>query len=378
MKNNFSMASRILNFNKKNEPKTPVYYPPDENICGTFKTLNKIFSMDINIDANGHVTINYTKNGSSTTQMKGQLNIDIHSFVVFDNTFFKDNIGTYVGTYTSSTTILFQSVNAYAKLSTGITFFKSSSASSPTNPRIFLNGTPKVTNTLNVSRRHMPYIELIYISSDGNNIIYTNNSFQGMNTPSADNLILDVSNNKIILNDRRFAVYDSNVKININIEPTDEFPDIKYLSFKTNNDSKLYIKFELTNITTAGSQAYYSEAVTQRQNKWVYYPYTMIYYLVNLNDITNIKIYVMQTYCCRIKSDLNANNLCYIKDYIKDTLPTGWIFSYMLLGSENYLTINCYGEAIVLNDSLINTYEYVYPSTAPFLYNMVNSQINAK
>jgi hypothetical protein len=318
------------------------------------------------------------KNGSIKTQMKGQLNVDIHSFVVFDNAFFNDNIGTYVGTYTSSTTLLFQIVNIYGKLNNGVTFFKVSSASSPTNPRIFLNGTPKLTNSISVSRRHMPYIELIYISSDGNNIIYTNNSFQGMNTPSADNLILDVPDDKIILNDRRFSVYDTNVKININIEVTEEFPNTKYLSFKTNNETNLYIDFELTNITTAGSQEYYSEAVTQRQNKWIYYPHTMIYYLVNLNDTTNIKIYVMQTYCTRIKSDLNSNNLCYINDYIKDTLPRGWIFSYMLLGSENYLTINCYGEAIVLNDSLINTYEYVYPSTASFLYDIVDSKMNIK
>ena len=387
-------ASRVYNYchsfpNSPNCP-WPVYnnqplIPPDGNNCGIYS--NGKISADIRIDNSGNVIMYYTDN-LVTTLKRGQLNIDKNSFVVFDNTFIPSNIGAYNGTFTSTTTFLFQSINNLGTAEPGIILYKKTSSQSPINPLIPLNGPVNLTNNVIYSHRNTPYIELIYTSNDSsNNTIYTNSNFiQGFTTSSTATLdlkpilILDSSN--IILNDRRFAAYDLNVKININITPTEEFPEYKYLPFNLNlNNDPSYnqttfvnITFELANISTAGSGGAYKEDITYRQNKWVYYPSTLVYYLANVNDINNIKIYVMQTYCTRVKHDLNSTNLCYIADSLI-TLPSGWFFSFMLLDDYTYLTVNCYGTAILVTDDLINTYEYVFPETAPFLYNKIRNQI---
>jgi hypothetical protein len=57
----------------------------------------------------------------------------------------------------------------------------------------------------------------------------------------------------------------------------------------------------------------------------------------------------------------------------KLNLPEGWIFTYMSLDKDTYLTVPSNGNAIVVSDEYQGSYMYIQPKSAPWLYSIYSS-----
>ena len=97
----------------------------------------------------------------------------------------------------------------------------------------------------------------------------------------------------------------------------------------------------------------------------MYEPLKPVYVLVNfINNVPNI--YVMQSLNLQKDINLSVNNVDYIGRFLN--LPSNWLWASILLDSDTYLKVVSVGEALVTEDSLGNTYEYLDPTYAPWLY----------
>ena len=81
----------------------------------------------------------------------------------------------------------------------------------------------------------------------------------------------------------------------------------------------------------------------------------------------------MQSLTNLIDTTINSTNLCYLKSLL--TLPDNWLFFIVTLDSNTsiILTANSTTPAYVLQDNLNNSYQYVPPSQASFLYDQFNN-----
>jgi len=76
----------------------------------------------------------------------------------------------------------------------------------------------------------------------------------------------------------------------------------------------------------------------------------------------------MQTITNQCNPHINETNLVYLKLYLR--LPIGWMYSLCSLEKNKTLMLisNSEHRAKVLNDDLSNSYQYIRPEEALFLY----------
>lgn len=125
----------------------------------------------------------------------------------------------------------------------------------------------------------------------------------------------------------------------------------------------------------------YIETYVSRSSIWVYYPNTTVYLLVNYNNKTinefGFAIYAMQTYCNLVDKNLRYDDLIYLTDKLnnkdlvgENVLPPLWTYCIVNLDNTTYMNVVSIDTAVVIQDSLSNTYNYVSPIFCKFLYNM--------
>lgn len=239
-----------------------------------------------------------------------------------------------------------------------------------------------ISNNFNQDLFLKPYGELIY-PDNANSINYV--------YVSQDNVIetiletdLYIDDSSAQLNKKRFWMANMTISLIVSYEDTEQFPKYKYLKFlnpnydSTNSNSpqtlNVYATFKKkTTSAINNNSSFYTETQVNRTSAFIYYPLKTIYTLINLNDPNNVKIYIMQSLTNLINTTINSTNLCYLQSLL--TLPDNWLFSIVLLDSKTsiILTANSTTPAYVLQDDLDNSYQYVPPSQASFLYDQFNN-----
>ena len=239
-----------------------------------------------------------------------------------------------------------------------------------------------ISNDLDQDLHLKPYSELIY-PDNANSINYVYVSQDNViGTIVQTNLYIDDSS--VLLNEKRFWMANMTVSLIVSYEDTIQFPEYKYLKFlnpnydSTNSNSEqtlnVYATFRKKTISVINNNSSsYTETQVNRTSAFIYYPLKTIYTLINLNDINNVKIYIMQSLTNLIDTTINSTNLCYLKSLL--TLPDNWLFFIVTLDSNTsiILTANSTTPAYVLQDNLNNSYQYVPPSQASFLYDQFNN-----
>lgn len=241
-----------------------------------------------------------------------------------------------------------------------------------------------ISNKLRQSAKGNPYWEILY-PDPKKGIFYDYVSIENdvMSTSGSDYYIED--ENSVVVNDKRAWMFDLSIVEKQEFDDTKEFPAEKYLYFKNPNyvnDGKntvpdangnspvLNLRSTLAKVTTlAMNQAggAYKETQVDRTSIFVYYPNTTLYLLVDTNTQ---KIYVMQTTSNRTQSgdEIYQTNYVYLKQ--KLSLPAGWMFAVAALKSNTPLLLisNADHRARVIQDDFSDSYQYVRPEEAPFLY----------
>ena len=210
--------------------------------------------------------------------------------------------------------------------------------------------------------RNLPYMELWVPTTSKNiyNVYTTFNNTNYFQTTGAGNIIID--NENVIINDRRRWMMDGIYQILDNLPPNT--PLTIQARFKNYPKIGCPLKWTAQKNLITGSNPY-TIAKIFRRTVWVYEPVKPVYILVNFtNNIPSI--YVMQSLNLQKDISLSVNNVDYIGRFLN--LPKDWLWASIILERDTYLKVVSDGEALVVEDSLGNTYEYLDPKYAPWLY----------
>lgn len=189
----------------------------------------------------------------------------------------------------------------------------------------------------------------------------------------------------IVPNGKRFTYYTQSYLIRSNIPSTEKWPTKKYIPF-TNNPN---ISATLTLIATLDSleTTFYEQRQVSRTSCFVFGPAAVCFLLIYKppSNIGNTEIYCMQSWTNATYTELNPiTNMCYLNTYLSDstkvgvgnTLPQYWIFTQCILGNDSMIALFSNPSigitAKVINDAIGNSYQYVRPEEAPFLYDELN------
>ena len=236
-----------------------------------------------------------------------------------------------------------------------------------------------ISNDLSQSTRWMPYWEILYpdyYTQTYYDYVSTENSIQ---TTIGSDLYLE-EEGEIVLNDKRLYMTDMSIIFHEDEENSEQFPLYKYLQYRNPNyvpysvnttDSKtldLYVQLKkMTTLSMLQSSELYTEKQVDRTSVFIFYPKTTVYLLINT---INKKIYCMQTMTNQTKegTTINETNLIYLKH--KLNLPNGWMYSLCMMDKDTYLILvsDKNHRAKVINDDFNNSYQYIRPEEAPFLY----------
>jgi len=208
--------------------------------------------------------------------------------------------------------------------------------------------------------RYGPYFELLFpISGSSEYNVYSN--FDCQNTINTnDGAQLLIKNPNVVINDKRFWTVDRLIQVSSSAPSgVNSYINVK---FKQNPKLKATFKFTAQVLPSNGE---YSVSQVTRQTIWVYNPQTPVYLLINTSGSV-LSIYVMQSYTNQVYSDLNQTNLPYLGSRMD--IPKGWTFAYIILDIDTYLKVVSTETAYLVQDSAKNSYQYLDPLYAPWLY----------
>ncbi len=205
------------------------------------------------------------------------------------------------------------------------------------------------------------YLELLIPTTDPTVFnVYSNFSIKNaLNTVVGSDIC--VSDPDVQINDKRVWIMDR--QIQVLIPPPEGVPG--YISVPFKNNPSITTKLKWTASVKTESTSAYQESFVTRKTIWVYNPLTTVYLLVN-HTSSGIKIYVMQSLDNASDPENNTLNAQYLST--KLILPPGWIFSTMNLAEDTYLKVVAKENAVLVRDSLGNSYQYLEPKYAPWIY----------
>jgi hypothetical protein len=156
------------------------------------------------------------------------------------------------------------------------------------------------------------------------------------------------------------------------------------IPFKNNPNLFVNLKVVAT-VDTINASKPYTASYINRTSIWVYYPNTQVFLLIDYNNKTlnqyGFAIYAMQSYSSKIYKDLKYNELIYLSKKLNDTslvgeniLPPLWTYCIVNLDENTYMNVVSIDTAVVIQDSLYNTYNYVSPIFCRFLYESALNQ----
>lgn len=222
-----------------------------------------------------------------------------------------------------------------------------------------------------------PYMEIFFQDHTYNfQYIYsTSNSINSLSTITRDQINSSSLPNDVLYNDDRFYMWDTTILSSVSQE-NDEYKSTIYVSI-VNSDVKQ--RLDLKAKISVGNQPIYTDISVIRNTIYVYYPSTVIYSLV---DSINKKIYVMQSGTNQVlfpysgnqrilSHPLTYNNMASITKYLK--LPVGMSFMMVKISDNSTLIVysSSKNNAIIMQDNLRNTYQYVEERYGRFLYDQL-------
>lgn len=232
-----------------------------------------------------------------------------------------------------------------------------------------------ISNNIIETKRNKPYGELLVYNFSEKvyyDYVVNDNTFS---ISDFNNLDIETSPT-IIINDKRFFLMDISIVVK-NPELNENEINIPFKS-NPNLFANLKAVATLNNVEKTNP---YIETYVSRSSIWVYYPNTTVYLLVNYNNKTinefGFAIYAMQTYCNLVDKNLRYDDLIYLTDKLnnkdlvgENVLPPLWTYCIVNLDNTTYMNVVSIDTAVVIQDSLSNTYNYVSPIFCKFLYNM--------
>jgi hypothetical protein len=179
----------------------------------------------------------------------------------------------------------------------------------------------------------------------------------------------------IYANTHRFFIADMTISFG---NPVGQGPDILYFKYKK-SDMNFAIHKTVSFPYNPNENSYIINTIN-RNNIWVYYPYTQVYMLINVCDNVNsygFSIWIMVGYTTQ-KYPLTLELLPYLGSYLVDCnivgfniLPNNLTYSMINLNSNTYLNVVAVSTAQIMQDALNNTYQYLDPTYCDFLYNNI-------
>lgn len=222
-----------------------------------------------------------------------------------------------------------------------------------------------------------PYME-IFFQDHKNNFQYiysTSNSLNSLSVITKNQINSSDIPNDVLYNDDRFYMWDTTILSSVSQE-TDEYKSVIYVSISNSN---LKQRLDLKAKISVGNQPIYQEIPVIRNTIYIYYPSSIIYSLV---DSINKKIYIMQSGTNQVifpysgekrlsSHPLTPENMASIVKYLN--LPKG--FSFMMNQLFDNSTLIVYSSikknAIIMQDNLRNTYQYLDVKYGQFLYDQI-------
>jgi hypothetical protein len=221
------------------------------------------------------------------------------------------------------------------------------------------------TNYLSQVTGSSPYVAIYYDNGDGTETIYLGNKKSNLFCATYGDQLL-INDNPKTIGQARYVKADMGFSANLSASRYPQYPLYKDYVFSGNTN--IYQTFKKTGILTKVDDSYYNENSIERWTTWVYYPSTTVYCLINKNPL---KIYVMQNYSNDVDTTINYSNLSLLANKLK--LPDNFIFAYLTLDKDTYLTAPSNGKAIVVSDEYQNSYMYVQPKSAKWLYSVYDN-----
>ena len=212
----------------------------------------------------------------------------------------------------------------------------------------------------NIIERNNCYMEVVVpTSSDLYNVYSTYELKNYFQTTDSTNIIVD--DPRIIINDKRRWMMDKIYQL-LDIVPQNT---PLYIQVRFSNYPKLGCPLKWTAQVIPSDSDSYSISQITRNTIWVYEPNKPVYLLINFID-NNPNIYVMQSLNLQTFDNLSVNNVDYIGKFLN--LPENWVWTTIILDDETFLKVVSVGTAYLVQDSLGNSYQYLDPKYAPWLY----------
>lgn len=176
----------------------------------------------------------------------------------------------------------------------------------------------------------------------------------------------------IVENGKRFTYYTESYLIPPSLPDNEQWPPTKQVPFKNNPN----LTSTITLIATLESlaQEFYVPRTVSRTSCFVFGPSATCYFLIYKPPETEAAIYCMQTWTNANYTELDPlTNMCYLNTYL--SLPEYWTFTQCILASDAMIALfsnPALGiSAQVISDNIGNSYQYVRPEEAPFLYDSI-------
>lgn len=244
-----------------------------------------------------------------------------------------------------------------------------------------------VTNQVTSSTRYSPYMELIFQINEGDTqyaiyntfLKYTSDDLAYAETNDSSQLIIpprtDQYYSVYYINDKRYYTCDQ--QIYYGFTSTTTGPSTLYFRYK--NNPKGVLKIPNGNAVTPSSGGAYTVNQVTRNTVFSYYPGTTIYLLIDFGNSMKTKygftIFVMQSYTTQVYP-VDQNSLTVLGSILADekivgkghTIPSTFIYSYLVLPKNITLQVVSVGTAYLTQDGLNNSYTYLDPTYSNQVY----------
>ena len=244
-----------------------------------------------------------------------------------------------------------------------------------------------VTNQNGTSTRYAPYMELIIQINEGDTqyaiynsfLKYTSDDVTYVETNDASQLIIPPKTSQYYrlydINDKRYYTCDQQIYYGFN--STTIGPPTLYFHYK--NNQKAILKIPNGNAVTPSNNGVYTINEVNRNTVFSYYSSTTVYILIDFDNTLKTKygfsIFVMQSYCTQVFA-VNPSNLSILGSLLEDekivgqgnTLPSNFVYSYLILDKEITLQVVSVGKAYLTQDGLKNSYIFLDPAYSNTIY----------
>ena len=212
-----------------------------------------------------------------------------------------------------------------------------------------------------LTERNTCYMELLVPTNTENlyNVYSTTETKNYFQTTDSKNII--INDPRVIVNDKRRWMMDKIYQLMNDVPQSTPL----YIQVRFANYPKIGCPLKWIAQSTISDEQAYTPNEILRSTIFVYEPFLPVYVLINFID-NNPNIYVMQSLNLQTFENLSINNVDYIGKFLN--LPQNWLWASIILDENTYLKVVSLESTYLVQDSLGNSYQYLDPKYAPWLY----------